>query len=461
MNISQIDNVFSAQQAYFASGATRSLKFRVTMLKRLSCAIQEHEQVIFNALKLDLGKPEFEAYASEIGFVLSDIDHTVAKLPKWYKDERVASPLLQFPARSKVVSEPLGLTLIIGPWNYPFQLIMAPLIGAIAAGNCAIVKPANISANVAEVIRDLLEHTFSSEYIACIMGGRDANTALLNKPFDLIFYTGNPEVGRSVMAAAAKHLTPVVLELGGKSPCIVDKNINLEIAVNRLVWAKYFNAGQTCVAPDYVYVHKDIKAEFLAKVIARISKTYGDDPQQSESLGRIVNDKHFVRLCSYLESERILAGGITNAKTRYFSPTVIDNVNWQSKVMQDEIFGPIMPILEYENIDECIAAINRNPKPLALYVFSNDRHLTDRLIRQTSSGGVCINDCIVHMATKNLPFGGVGNSGLGKYHGKYSFECFSQKKAVMSRSTWLDIPLRYAPYPKLHKWLKLLIRYLG
>ena len=461
MNISQFEKVFSAQRSYFATGATRSLEFRIKMLKRLSCSIQEYEPALFRALKLDLGKPEFEAYASEIGFVLADIDHTLAKLPKWYKDKYVASPLLHFPARSKIVSEPLGVTLIIGPWNYPFQLIMAPLIGAIAAGNCAIVKPANISANVAEVINDLLEHTFSSEYIACFMGGRAVNTALLEKPFDLIFYTGNPEVGRTVMVAAAKNLTPVVLELGGKSPCIIDQKVDLEVAVNRLVWAKFFNAGQTCVAPDYVYVHHAIKTEFLEKVTKRILNVYGADSQQSESLGRIVNDKHFERLCTYFASGKIVTGGVCDSSTRFIPPTVIDNVDWQSKIMQEEIFGPIMPVLEYENIDECILAINSNPKPLALYLFSKDKKLVNKIIESTSSGGVCVNDCIVHMATRNLPFGGVGNSGLGKYHGQYSFDCFTQKKAVMIRSTWLDIPLRYAPYPKLSKLLKLLIRYLG
>ena len=296
MNILQIDDVFQAQKAYFASGATRSLDFRIKMLKRLSCSIQEYEPALFKALKLDLGKPEFEAYVSEIGFVLSDIDHSLSKLPGWYKNKPVASSLLHFPARSKIVAEPLGLALIIGPWNYPFQLIMAPLIGAIAAGDCAVVKPANISSNVAEVIRDLLEHTFSSEYIACFVGGRAANAALLAKPFDLIFYTGNPEIGKVVMAAAAKNLTPVVLELGGKSPCIVDEHVDLDVAVNRLVWAKYFNAGQTCVAPDYVYVHRAVKKEFLEKVAARVSKVYGAEPQQSPDFGRIVSEKHFARL---------------------------------------------------------------------------------------------------------------------------------------------------------------------
>lgn len=461
MNITQIDQIFSAQREYFASGATKPLEFRRTMLRRLGCAIRDYEPQLLQALKLDLGKPEFESYAAEIGFVLSDIEHTLAKLPAWHRDKKVHSPLMHFPARSRVVSEPLGLTLIIGPWNYPFQLIMAPLVGALAAGNCAVVKPANISANVAEVIRDLLEHTFSSKYVACFMGGRDVNTALLEKPFDLVFYTGNPEVGRSVMAAAARHLTPVVLELGGKSPCIIDENVNLDIAVNRLVWAKYFNAGQTCVAPDYVYVHKAIKDEFIAKVTARIASNFGENPQQSDSYGRIVNDKHFERLRGYLDDAEVIVGGTVDATERYFSPTVLNNVNWQSSVMQEEIFGPIMPVLEYENIDECINEINRNPKPLALYIFSSDKTVVKKIIERTSSGGVCVNDCIVHMASKNLPFGGVGNSGLGKYHGYYSYECFSQKKAVMVRATWLDIPLRYAPYPKLNKCLKLLIRRFG
>lgn len=455
MNV--IGDSVQQQRTFFQSGETQPVAFRIQQLTALKQVIQEAEAQILEALAADLCKPAFEA-AGELLGVVAEINYALKHLRHWVKPQRVAAPPVAWPANAHIQAQPLGVVLILGAWNYPLQLTLMPLVGAIAAGNCAILKPSELAPHTAQVISKLIGKQFDPNYIRVIEGGIDTSQALLAEPFDHIFFTGSTAVGKQVMAAAAQHLTPVTLELGGKSPCIVDVDVPLELTARRIAWGKFINAGQTCIAPDYLLVHRQIKADFLVALQQAIRDFYGENPASSPDYSRIINAKHFDRLVKLLETSQIVAGGETNASDRYIAPTIVDAASWSAPLMQDEIFGPILPVLEYDQLEEAIAAINQRPKPLALYLFSNNRQHQAQVLQATSSGGVCINDTIVHAVTTVLPFGGVGASGMGRYHGKASFDVFSHYRSVMSRSFQLENPLRYAPYGNKLKWLK---RFMG
>lgn len=452
--VNNIGDILGKQRRFFACGQTKDVRFRIAQLQKLKQAIASNQAAIMAALQADLNKPEFEAYF-EMN-VVGEIDYAIKKIKSWTKPQQVSTPIDQFPATAKIVPEPLGVVLIIAPWNYPFALIMSPLVGAIAAGNCATLKPSEISPHTSEIIASIIEKTFDREYIAVVEGGVESSQQLLAEKFDRIFFTGGTAVGKIVMAAAAKHLTPVTLELGGKSPCIVDRDVNLEYTAKRIVWGKFLNAGQTCVAPDYLLVDKQIKPQLLDCLKSCITEFYGEDPATSPDYARIINEKHFHRLQAFLQDGEIIIGGKADPENRYIAPTVLDNVNWDAPVMQEEIFGPILPVLEYPTIEEAIAQINGRPKPLALYLFSRNKTYQQMVLQQTSSGGVCLNDTVMQIGVDELPFGGVGNSGFGSYHGKASFDTFSHYKSVLTKSFLFDVPLRYAPYKgkmKLLKWI--------
>lgn len=445
------------QRAFFSTGETKSLDFRLAQLKALKQAILDHQPEILEALKADLNKPELEAYLTEIG-VVKEINEAIKHLRSWAKPKPVAVPLEQFPAKGRIYAEPLGVVLIIGPWNYPFNLMISPLVGAIAAGNCALLKPSELAPHTSQVVATLIEKTFDPAYVAVVQGGVEVSQAVLAEKFDHIFFTGSTAIGKIVMAAAAQHLTPVTLELGGKSPCIVDSDIHLEYTARRIVWGKFLNAGQTCIAPDYLLVDRRIKPALIEAMKTTIREFYGENPAQSPDYTRIISAKHFTRLAKLLEDGKILIGGDTNPDDRYIAPTLLDQVSQDATVMQEEIFGPILPVLEYDEIETAINFINSKSKPLALYIFSRNPKFQNRILQQTSSGGVCINDTIMHIAASTLPFGGVGDSGIGSYHGKASFDTFSHHKSVMIKNFWFDLKLRYAPYAGK---LELLKRIMG
>ncbi len=444
--MNEIKELIDRQRKYFERGITLDINFRINMLKVLKSAIIENEKLILKALKEDLNKSDFEGYETEIGIILDEIGYIIKNLRYWTKPKRVKTPITQFISKSYIYSEPYGVTLIIAPWNYPFQLVMAPLIGSISAGNCSIIKPSEYSPNTSKIISKIISDNFEEEFIAVVEGGIEVNKALLEEKFDYIFFTGSVNIGKIVMEAASKHLTPITLELGGKSPCIVDEDADVELAAKRIVWGKFLNAGQTCVAPDYLYLHKNIKDDFIKNAIKFIKEFFGENPLKSEDYPRIVNIKHFNRLKNLLKDGDVLCGGDFNEEKLYIAPTIIDNITWEDSIMQEEIFGPILPILMFEKLDEVIKIVNIHPKPLALYYFSNNKEKQGRVIREISFGGGCINDTIVHLATPYLPFGGVGNSGMGNYHGKASFDTFSHKKSVLKKSNLIDISLRYPPY---------------
>ncbi|MEH2176280.1 aldehyde dehydrogenase [Nostoc sp.] len=443
--LSNISNIIQTQRDFFQTGKTKDVNFRIEQLKNLKQAIIEHEQSIVEALKADLHKPEVETYLTEIS-VIKDIDYAIKHLQNWTKPQKAAVSWDFFSYSAKIYPEPLGVVLIIGPWNYPFQLIISPLIGAIAAGNCAIIKPSEIASHTSDVIAKIIAKHFDPAYLAVVEGGVEASQKLLAEKFDHIFFTGGTAVGKIIMAAAAKYLTPVTLELGGKSPCIVDTDINLEHTVRRITWGKFINAGQTCIAPDYLLVNKTIKKDLIDGLEKSLKEFYGENPASSPDYARIISEKHFERLVSFLKDGEVVIGGENQPSERYIAPTLIDNVSLKDSVMQEEIFGPILPIIEYTDIAEAIALINSRPKPLALYLFSQDKNLQKRVLQETSSGGVCINDTVMQVGVSSLPFGGVGDSGIGNYHGKASFDTFSHKKSVLQNSFWLDLKWRYAPY---------------
>jgi acyl-CoA reductase-like NAD-dependent aldehyde dehydrogenase len=440
-----VNDIVSRQRTFFSTGQTRSLEFRLTQLKRLKQAIMQNEAAILAALKADLNKPELEAVLTEIG-VIKEMNDLIKHLHTWVKSKSVPVPLEQFPAWGRIEPEPLGVVLIIGPWNYPFQLMISPLAGAIAAGNCAVLKPSEIAPQTSRVVANLIKETFDSAYITVVEGGVEVSQAVLETKFDHIFFTGGTAIGKIVMAAAAKHLTPVTLELGGKSPCIVDTEIQVEYTARRIIWGKFLNAGQTCIAPDYLLVDHRIKPALVEAMRQAVQEFYGADPAQSPDYARIVSTKHFARLERMLHEGQVVIGGNTDAEQRYIAPTILDQVPLDAEIMQEEIFGPILPIIEYSILAEAIALINSKSKPLALYIFSRDKQFQERILAQTSSGGVCINDTIMQIAASNLPFGGVGDSGIGAYHGKTSFDTFSHYKSVMVKNFWFDLKWRYAPY---------------
>jgi len=438
--------LLKAQRAFFATGVTKPVEFRLQQLKRLKAAILARQAEIVEAAKIDLGRPEYEGYF-EVG-VLMELNYILKHLKSWTKPRKVNLPLTYLPGSAWVQPDPLGTVLIIGPWNYPFQLVISPLMGAIAAGNCAMIKPSELAPATSKIVAQLVRDTFDPEYVAVVEGGVETAQELLAQKFDHIFFTGGTRVGQLVMEAAAKQLTPVTLELGGKSPCIVDREINIEITAKRIIWGKFVNAGQTCIAPDYLLVQEEIKPALLTALQQTIKEFFGDNPAQSPDLGRIVNDRQFDRLTQLLEGEEIVVGGQTDRSTRFIAPTILNNVSWDAPIMQDEIFGPILPVLTYRDIGDAIAAINARPKPLALYLFTRNQALQNQVLTATSSGGACLNDVFLQVAIWDLPFGGVGNSGIGAYHGKASFDTFSHQKSVLKKPFWLDADWRYAPYAK-------------
>ena len=440
-----IAKVIEAQRHYFRSGVTLDIAFRKQMLQHLLDALHKWEKPLAEALWHDLHKSYEEAYMTEFGILYGEIGNHIKHLSSWAAPKKVASSLKMFPSRSKVVSEPLGNTLIIAPWNYPVQLLINPLIGAISAGCTALLKPSPYTPNVAQVLEQMIDDTFSEEYIAIVQGNRDVNRYLLEQRFDLIFFTGSPVLGREVMAAAAKHLTPVVLELGGKSPCIVDKEADIKVAAKRIAWGKSLNAGQTCIAPDYLLVHEDIKEEFIEALQKAFRSLLGRKPHKTKHFVRIVSDRAFDRLVAYLDNGAIRFGGEYDKDERLIVPTLLDSVSPSAPVMQEEIFGPIFPLLTFSDTEDAIKFVTEREKPLALYYFGSTEK-GEEVLSRTSSGGACLNDVIMHIANDNTPFGGVGNSGMGSYHGEESFRTFSHRKTIVSTTTRWDVPFRYMPY---------------
>ncbi|MBW4488493.1 MAG: aldehyde dehydrogenase [Trichocoleus desertorum ATA4-8-CV12] len=452
-----ISDVVEKQRTFFNSGKTKPIDFRLEQLKILKQAILEAQSSIVEAVQADLGKPTFEAYLIEVG-VLDEVKYAIKHLRAWAKPRKVATPVVFMPASAQICPQPLGVVLIIAPWNYPFQLSISPLVGAIAAGNCAVLKPSELAPHTSQVIANLIRQHFDPAFITAIEGGAETSQQLLAERFDHIFFTGGTAIGKKVMAAAAENLTPVTLELGGKSPCIVDAEVPIELAARRIAWGKFTNAGQTCIAPDYLLVHRSIKPQLLSAIQQSIATFYGDNPAASPDFGRIINQRHFERLAPLVQSGKIVVGGDTNPAERYIAPTVLDGVSWSDPVMQEEIFGPILPVLEYEDLNEAIAQINQRPKPLALYLFSQNQQRQTQVLQETSSGGVCINDTILQVGVPSLPFGGVGPSGMGRYHGKASFDTFSHERSILKKPFFLDFKLRYAPYSDKLKWLKQILR---
>lgn len=431
------------QDKFFRGGATLNVEFRKKQLLALERGIRKWERAITDALWTDLHKSYEEAYMTEISIVLAEVRNHAKHVGRWAKPQWKPTPLKMFPSTSRIVSEPLGTALIVAPWNYPFQLLINPLVGAISAGCTAVLKPSPYVPNVSMALEQMIRDTFEEEYVAIVQGNREVNQTLLDQRWDLIFFTGSPVLGRKVMEAASKNLTPVVLELGGKSPCIVDENADLKVAAKRIAWGKSLNAGQTCIAPDYLLLHESIKDKFLAELEKQFRSLLGKEPQKSRHFVRIVHDKAFDRLESYLKDGRIVFGGQRDKSDRYFAPTVLDNVSPDAPVMQDEIFGPIFPVQTFRDIAQAINFVTYREKPLALYYFGKRG---DEVLHFTSAGGTCINDTIMHIANENVPFGGVGNSGMSAYHNKLSFDAFSHYRSVITTGTKIDLPFRYMPY---------------
>jgi aldehyde dehydrogenase (NAD+) len=440
-----IEDSLKIQRNFFSTGQTKSLEFRTENLHKFKESIIKYEEKIAIALWTDLHKSFEEAFLTEISIVIQEIENHLKHLKRWAKPKRVSTPFHLLPSSSNIIYEPLGTALIMAPWNYPFQLLMNSLVGAISSGCCAILKPSPYTPNVAKVMEELIHQTFEPGYITIIQGNREVNELLLQQRFDIIFFTGCPAVGKVVMRAAAEHLTPVVLELGGKSPCIVDADADVDVAAKRVAWGKTINAGQTCIAPDYLFVHHSVKEDLLKKIALNFEKMYGADIQQSKYFARIVNQQAFERLQKLMELGKIVYGGKVDGNERYISPTIIDDVKPEFPIMQQEIFGPILPVMTFDNIDQAISYIIEREKPLAFYYFGKNKKAKE-ILSKTTSGGACVNDTLMHIANHHLPFGGVGNSGMGKYHGHDSFLAFSNSRAIITTPTWLDVPLRYPPY---------------
>ena len=446
MTGSEIQALVSRQREYYKSGATLDTGFRISKLKKLYEAVKRHEKDIARALKEDLGKSGYESYMCETGMVLSEISYMIRHTMSFAGKKGVRTPLAQFCSRSFTLPSPYGTTLIMSPWNYPLLLTLDPLADAVAAGNTAVIKPSAYSPNTVKVIGQIIAESFSPEHVALVSGGREENSALLGQKFDFIFFTGSRAVGKEVLRKAAEYLTPVVLELGGKSPCIIDSSADIELSAKRVVFGTYLNCGQTCVAPDYILCHRSVKDDFLSEVINQIEKQFGKDPLANPDYGKIINRKHFDRLLGLINREKLVIGGQSEKEGCRIAPTVMDNVTWDDAVMGEEIFGPIMPVLAFDSIDEVIADLKERDKPLALYIFSKDKRNIKRVMTQLSFGGGCVNDVIIHLATPAMGFGGVGESGMGAYHGKAGFDAFSHRKSVVDKKTWLDLPMRYQPY---------------
>ncbi len=446
MTNEEIRSLLEAQRKYYRSGATLSLKFRTEQLKKLYSAVKKFEREINEALKKDLGKSNYEGFMCESGLALTEISYMIKHIKKFARKKTVKTPMSQFRSRSYKQPTPYGNVLIMSPWNYPFLLSIEPLTDAIAAGNTAIVKPSAYSPNTSAVVEKIIKECFSPEYVATVTGGRAENSALLDQKFDFVFFTGSQAVGREVLRHTAEHLTPAVLELGGKSPCIVDASADLPLAARRIVFGKYLNCGQTCVAPDYILCERSVKDEFVKAVIFEIKRQYGEDPLQNGDYGKIINEKHFARLCALIDREKVVFGGNNDPQTCQISPTVMDNVTYDDAVMREEIFGPIMPIITFDDFDAVVDGLKTKDKPLALYLFTSNKKHMRRVNEELSYGGGCINDVIIHLATSEMGFGGVGESGMGSYHGRDGFDAFSHYKSVVDKKTWIDLPMRYQPY---------------
>ena len=456
MTKEEINSLLNKQRAFYKSGATIPVKFRIEQLKKLYAVVRKYEKEINDALTKDLGKSHFEGYMCESGLVLSEISYMIRHTKKYAKKKTVYTPLAQFASHSYKQAVPYGNTLIMSPWNYPFLLTIDPLADAIAAGNTAIVKPSAYSPATSEIIAKILSECFDEKYIAVVTGGRAENSALLDEKFDLIFFTGSQAVGKEVLRHASDKLTPVVLELGGKSPCIIDKQVNIKLAAKRIAFGKYLNCGQTCVAPDYILCHSSVKKAFIAELTKQIKLQYGEKPLHNKDYGKIINEKHFERLCGLIDKNKVILGGETDPDSCRIAPTVMDNVTENDAVMGEEIFGPILPILEYTDFDNMINDLKDKDKPLALYLFSKNKEHIKRVTSELSYGGGCINDVIIHLATSGMGFGGVGESGMGSYHGKEGFDAFSHSKSIVDKKTWIDLPMRYQPYKS--KFYEKLIR---
>lgn len=460
MTNEQIASLLDKQREYYKSGVTVPVNFRIEQLKKLYAAIKKYENEILQALHTDLGKSDYESFMCEIGLVLSEITYMIRHTKKFAKRKTVFTPITNFHAHCFKQPVPYGNTLIMSPWNYPFLLTVDPLADAIAAGNTAVVKPSAYSPATSAIISKIISECFDAEYIAVITGGRAENAALLEQKFDFVFFTGSQAVGKEVLRHTAEHLTPAVLELGGKSPCIVDKSANISLAAKRIVFGKFLNCGQTCVAPDYILCESSVKDKFINEVASQIKIQYGDNPLKNKDYGKIINQKHFERLCGLIDKNKVIIGGETDCGSNRIAPTVMDNVTENDAVMGEEIFGPIMPILTFDDFDKMVYNLKDKDKPLALYLFSSDKGQIKRITTELSYGGGCINDVVVHLSTSEMGFGGVGQSGMGSYHGKDGFDAFSHYKSIMDKKTWLDLPMRYQPYKNkmyeklLHLFLK-------
>ena len=451
MTEQEINSLVTRQRKYFQTGATLPVSVRITALRGLYTAIVKYENEIHDALKKDLGKSGFESYMCETGLVLEEISYMLKHIRRFAGEKRVRTPLAQFHSRSFKKPSPYGVTLIMSPWNYPFMLTLSPLVDALAAGNTAVVKPSAYSPNTSEILRKILSQCFDPQYVAVVTGGRAENTCLLREHFDYIFFTGSQTVGKEVMRNAAEYLTPVTLELGGKSPCIVDQTADIRLAARRIVFGKYLNCGQTCVAPDYIYCHRSVKDSLVKEIQRQIQLQYGEEPLHNPDYGKIINKKHFDRILGLIEEKKIVHGGNSDRDTLRIEPTVLDNVTFADPVMQEEIFGPLMPVLVFDNLDEAITRINAMPHPLALYFFTSDKAAAKDVTSRCGFGGGCINDTIIHLATTKMGFGGFGESGMGAYHGKTGFDTFSHYKSIVDKKTWIDLPMRYQPYRKMYE----------
>lgn len=460
MTSQEIKSLLEKQREFYRSGATVSVKFRIEQIKKLYDAVKRYQNEINDALKTDLGKSHYEGFMCESGLALTEISYMLKHVKSFSKPKRVHTPLAQFSSKSYKQPVPYGNVLIMSPWNYPFLLSIEPLTDAIAAGNTAIVKPSAYSPATSAVVEKIIKECFAPEYVAVVTGGRAENTALLDQKFDLIFFTGSQAVGKEVLRRAAENLIPSVLELGGKSPCIVDESADVKLAARRIVFGKYLNCGQTCVAPDHILCHSSVKDEFVKAVAEEIKKQYGEDPLNNEDYGKIINDKHFSRLCGLIDEQKVVVGGSYNAEACKIAPTVMDNVTYEDAVMGEEIFGPIMPIISYDDFDNLIDELKTKDKPLALYLFTSNKEHKKRVTTELSYGGGCINDVIIHLATSEMGFGGVGESGMGSYHGKDGFDAFTHYKSIVDKKTWIDLPMRYQPFKSkffeklLHFFLK-------
>lgn len=453
MTQTEIQEILKKQKDYFETGATLPIKARIEALKKIHAYIKAHEKEITDALTADLGKSALEGFMCEAGLVLGEISYMLKNIRKFARDESRATPITNFAAKSFVKKSPRGAVLIMSPWNYPFLLTMDPLVDALAAGNTVVVKPSAYSANTSRVIADLIKNCFAPEYVAVVTGGRAENQCLLEQKFDYIFFTGSQAVGREVLRKAAENLVPVTLELGGKSPCIVDKSAKLKLAATRIVWGKFLNCGQTCVAPDYILCHESVKDKLVEELKKQIILQFGNDPLNNPTYGKIINQKHFERLCNLIVKSKLVCGGKSDAAKLKIEPTVMTNVTWDDAVMGQEIFGPVLPILTYKTDEEMMNIVNSRSKPLALYLFTSNKKLEKAVLSRCQFGGGCINDTIVHLATNNMGFGGVGESGMGAYHGKVGFDTFSHKKSIVDKKTWIDVNMRYQPYTGFKEFL--------